>query len=319
MKYILLVLFTLLALHGNEKILELYRTQGIESVEKYLNEQLTKKGYWLEYLQSVNIQNGYYESIENIIRCNKNITHLQVYKNNGKLQQEIFSSDVIVGEAQGDKRIEGDLKTPIGVYQITELKTKLDQFYGPLAFVTNYPNVYDRIQGKTGSGIWIHGVPISGEREPYTKGCIALENDKLKDFEKQIDYANSIIIIDENKTIVSKDEIAMILANIFSWKQAWQTNDLQTYLSYYSDEFIKSNGMDLKNFTRYKTRIFKKNEKKSIHYKDINIIPYPNSLGKKMYQVFYFQEYQSSSFKSNNKKELYIEVINNTIKILYET
>lgn len=316
-KFILTLLFVSF-FYGNDKLLELYRTQGIQSVELYLNQQLTKQSYWEKYLQSKNISNGYYESIETIIKCDINMQNIAIYstKNNST---QIFRSKVITGAKNGDKRTEGDLKTPLGVYKLTQKKTKLDPFYGPLALVTNYPNIYDRIQGKTGSGIWIHGMPFEGGREPYTKGCIALDNAELIKLSNTIDYAKSILIIDNNNTKVSKKEMALVLSQLFTWKQSWQNNNLEKYLNFYSEEFIKSNGMKIKSFKKYKKRIFGKNETKSILFTNINIIPYPNSFGKKMYQIKYLQDYKAPSYKSKNNKVLYIEIIDNHLQILFES
>jgi len=317
----LIIIFCLLfsSLLANTKLIELYRTSGISAVESYLNKQLTYYEYWQNYLSKIDTNYGYYESIENILKCDKNMENIEAYRyKNGKTTQ-VFKSKVLLGEIKGDKKTEGDLKTPLGVYEFSQLKTKLDPFYGPLALVTNYPNSFDQIQGKTGSGIWIHGVPYEGKREPFTKGCIALENEQVTMLNQSIRYDNSVLIIGNETLKSSKEDLATILSQIFSWKEAWQKGDLNSYLSFYGDEFKKSNGMNLKEFSKYKTRIFAKDENKSIVYKDLNVIPYPNSLNKKMYKISYFQEYKASSFQSKDNKELYIELIDNKIKILFES
>ena len=66
--------------------------------------------------------------------------------------------ECIHGRVEGDKQKEGDLKTPEGVYFITQVITqKLDYMeYGPSAVALNYPNPADRLRKKTGSGIWLH-------------------------------------------------------------------------------------------------------------------------------------------------------------------
>lgn len=319
MKYIIIFSFLFSSLFANTKLIDLYRTSGIQAVESYINKQLTHYEYWQNYLSLVDTQYGYYESIQNILKCDKNMENIEVYKYQNGKTKKIFNSKVLLGEVQGDKKSEGDLKTPLGVYEFSQLKTSLDPFYGPLALVTNYPNNFDQLQGKTGSGIWIHGVPYKGERKPFTKGCIALENDQVKTLNQSIKYDNSVLIIDNKNLTSSKEELANILSQIFSWKDAWQSGDLDSYLSFYGDNFKKSNGMDFSQFIKYKTRIFAKDEKKSIVYKDLNVIPYPNSLNKKIYAVKYFQEYSAPSFQSKDKKELYIELIDNKIKILFES
>ena len=45
----------------------------------------------------------------------------------------------------GKKEFEGDKKTPEGSYDLVQKRTGLDQFYGPLALVTSYPNNFDQI------------------------------------------------------------------------------------------------------------------------------------------------------------------------------
>ncbi len=50
---------------------------------------------------------------------------------------------------KGDKKTEGDLRTPIGVYDLVKKISNVDEFYGPLAFVISYPNIYDRYKENT--------------------------------------------------------------------------------------------------------------------------------------------------------------------------
>ncbi len=92
----------------------------------------------------------------------------------------VESFPVSVGRLMGDKKAEGDLRTPEGSYKVVKIKTddELPSQYGPFAFVLNYPNEHDRKLGKTGSGIWIHG---SGANRltPDTKGCVELSNRNL--------------------------------------------------------------------------------------------------------------------------------------------
>lgn len=82
----------------------------------------------------------------------------------------------IHGEKEGDKQVEGDLRTPEGVYFVRgKIQIPLDfEMYGNHAYVLNYPNPIDKLRGKTGGGIWIHskGNPIEGQ---VTQGCVAID------------------------------------------------------------------------------------------------------------------------------------------------
>ena len=62
------------------------------------------------------------------------------------------------GRAGGDKLVEGDLRTPEGIYFLTKVieDRDLPALYGIRAFVLDYPNLFDSLDGKTGSGIWLH-------------------------------------------------------------------------------------------------------------------------------------------------------------------
>ncbi len=316
--FILLVLSlnSLFALSND--LVQIYRTQGVDAVKKILEQQLQKQEYWDYYLENKEISNGYYESIQYVMICQKDMQEIALYDT--KREKKLFSSSVYTGKLKGDKKKEGDLKTPLGAYKLTNKLTKLDPFYGPLALTTNYPNIFDKANGKTGHGIWIHGLPENEERDEFTQGCIALENDKITKLSNSINLQNSVLVISEKKfNPVDKKDIAVILSNIFKWKEAWKKSDLPQYLSFYATDFKKSNGQDLEKFTQYKTKIFQRKEKKKIKFSNINVIPYPNDLGKNLYKVIMDEEYSTKRYQFVGKKELYVEIKNNAFKILTES
>jgi len=198
-------------------------------------------------------------------------------------------------------------------------ETKLNSFYGHLAFVTSYPNVYDSYRGKNGSGIWIHGLPIEQKRDEFTRGCIAINNTNIECLDGNIDIEKTLLIIDGSKIKknISKKTLTSILSKFYTWRYAWLYNDIDSYLDFYSDEFIRNDGMDIKAFKNYKRRVFKKIEKKSIIFKNINIIPYPDSSN--IYQVTFNEFYKSNSFEFTGKKTLMIRIDDNSaIKIFTE-
>lgn len=300
-------------------LVDLYRINGIEAVEEKLQESLANKEYWDEYLKNKDVEFGYYETKEYVIVTQKELRELALYKKEKNNFSLLSRNSVIVGEVEGDKYVEGDKKTPEGAYDLTEKKTGLDPFYGPFALETSYPNTFDKTLKKDGYGIWIHGMPLNEERELYTRGCIALDNPKLEELEKEIDLTKSILLTshDEFKK-ASKNEISLILTTIFKWRNAWKKSDIDEYLNYYSSEFKRYDGSDLEKFSKYKKRIFSKNEKKRIDFSNIDIAPYPNSLKKNMFRVTMDQDYKSPTVRFVGKKELYLEIVNNEVKILTE-
>lgn len=316
--YLLLIILLGNILHAD--LVDLYRTQGIESVQKYLEKQLTKKDYWNNYLKNKDVSRGYYESIKYILVCEKSLNILKVYKKDMDQFKKLFENNVLLGKNDGDKKVEGDHKTPTGTYDLTQKLEKLDPYYGPLAMVTSYPNLYDKMQNKNGSGIWIHGVPENEQREEYTKGCIALDNDKIKKIDTKIKIDESVLVISENDMKnVSKEEISTILGQLHKWKETWKESDIHSYLDFYANDFKKSNGMGLEQFKKYKTMIFNRKEKKKIIFSNINIMPYPNEDEKNMFRILMHEDYQTKNYQFNGKKELFIELVDNKMKILTES
>ncbi len=318
MKKLILILIITLSGLANET-LDNYLKNGIEYVQKELDYKLTNIEYWNVYLKNKDLTFGYIEGYSSILTCDKESSKLNLYEksNNEKFQLKIGYA-AYTGKIKGDKIKEGDLKTPLGIYNLTKKIEKLDPFYGPLAFVTSYPNIYDTYRGKNGSGIWIHGLPQNQERDSYTKGCIAIENDNIKCLNDDISIENTLLIINPNKNIkkANMEDMASILSELYKWRYSWIYDDIDEYLSFYSDNFIKSNGMTINSFKKYKKRVFAKKEKKTIVFKDLNIIPYPNSID--TYQITFKELYKSESFEFAGNKTLIVILNNKKIQIFTE-
>ena len=318
---ILLIIFLTLNIYASD-ILTSYRINGIAQIEKEMDLELSKKEYWDKIVQNKDTTFGYIESYNNILACDKSESTLELYSLDGNKSFNYRKTyDAFTGKLKGDKVREGDLKTPIGIYQITQKlskETKLDPFYGPLAFVTSYPNIYDSYRGKNGSGIWIHGLPAE-DRDEFTRGCIAINNSSIECLDRNIDIDKTLLIIDDTKVKqnISKEILSSILSQLYLWRYSWIYDDIDGYLSFYSPDFVRSDGMNMNEFRRYKTRVFKKIEKKTIIFNDINVLPYPNTSN--IYQINFKEFYRSDTFKFTGDKTLVVELDKeNKIKILTE-
>jgi L,D-transpeptidase catalytic domain len=95
-------------------------------------------------------------------------SRLYVYANQGGRPRFVADYYVSSGKNGAAKVREGDEKTPIGVYHVVSSvpRQKLSDFYGSGAFPINYPNEWDRRQGRNGHGIWLHGVPSDTYSRP---------------------------------------------------------------------------------------------------------------------------------------------------------
>ena len=90
---------------------------------------------------------------------------------------------VSVGKQGVDKSVEGDQRTPLGVYFVSDRvgQGSLGEEFGAGAMQLNYPNLFDKLHGRTGSGIYVHGVPFNTYSRPPkdSDGCVTLANDEL--------------------------------------------------------------------------------------------------------------------------------------------
>jgi len=298
---------------------ELYLKEGIGAVKDKIEANLKSYDFWQKYLKNKDVKFGYYSSKTTIITVSKKQKKMISYSYADGVLSKNFSHDVITGK-DGDKKVEGDLKTPVGVYDIVKRFTPPSNYYGPVAFELSYPNLLDKLSKKSGSGIWIHGLPMTGKRtnDYNTRGCVAFENDSLLEFAKIIGKSGIVMIAEGDLNLANSDDIASVLSSIFTWKDAWERNDINSYLKFYADDFIRFDGMSVANFKQMKSRIFSKNELKRIGFSNISITPYPNSKNQKIFKVSFYEDYDAPSYKFKGQKELYVRVENGKTKIIIE-
>lgn len=152
---------------------------------------------------------------------------------------------VSLGRLGIDKKEQGDQRTPLGVYFITSRleRHQLKDFYGPGALTLNYPNEYDRRRGKTGSGIWLHGVPPENyARTPQsTDGCVVLANDDLQQLLRDVSPRRTPVVIAPKIDWVTRDQTERERQNarmlIEQWRQARSRKDVARLLEFYSPQF----------------------------------------------------------------------------------
>ena len=298
---------------------DVYRFKGEDALSKKIETLLASPIFWKNKIKDHNVTFGYFQNRKNILVCVKDEKILNVYRYNKHLK--LLDSIRVLTGLDGDKLKEGDLKTPIGVYKLVNLLTELDSFYGPFAFETEYPNLYDKAQKKNGHGIWIHGFPLKGDRDDNTRGCIVMKNNDLNKLKKKINYKNSYLLIAQDRLLTTNIyEISKILAFIYKWRRAWRESNFKVYKNFYDKNFRKSDGKNLKEFLEYKKRVFKirKHQKVKIFFDDINIIPYQNINNEKIFRINMQQKYIANNYKYVGPKELYIKFVNNKIKIIVE-
>ena len=324
---ILLILSTFICAQNLDKMINTYINHGkrqvIEEMIDAIELQVQNKEFWLKSIKDINTTYGYFGSKKHLIIANKSKKNTQIYKiqNHNPLLQKTLPS--LYGSTDGDKQIEGDLKTPVGLYDfLAKLEGKhgkLADKYGPYAFVTSYPNLMDKlIHKKTGHGIWLHGKPSTGEKLD-TLGCVALDNNELILLEGEIDHKETIMVVtQERHATASKDEIATLFANLYQWRYAWQENHYGDYISFYAPHFKRFDKKDLTQFKAYKQRIFNKKEDKDIIFSSINIMPYLDGENNKIFKINFSETYQARTYKFRGIKNLYVTLNEDTMSIIVE-
>ncbi len=136
-----------------------------------------------------------------LVVVDKSERTLQLIRNGGVLK----SYAIALGRApQGDKRMEGDGRTPEGVYTL-DWRNPNSQFYR--AIHVSYPRPDDTAHAdrwgvSPGGLIMIHGLPngiddprvVGHPRIDWTDGCIAVTNDEMDEIWSSVDDGTTIII-----------------------------------------------------------------------------------------------------------------------------
>ena len=191
------------------------------------------------------------------------------------------------GKVYGDKFREGDLKTPIGIYRLNQAWAgwELAQYYGnganvygTGAFEVSYPNYFDQvIERKEGNGIWIHGT-TKGNPIP-TRGCISVSNKNFLELTRSVELGDTPVIIEEKVSFSPSEEIAreqqLLLGTIESWKRAWEANDIENYLSFYSENFITEK-WNFNSWRKHKLNVNSQNSRRRILINDLSVLKRKN-------------------------------------------
>ncbi|MFM9878845.1 MAG: murein L,D-transpeptidase family protein [Burkholderiaceae bacterium] len=152
---------------------------------------------------------------------------------------------ISIGKSGIEKTIEGDLRTPLGVYFINHpINPKtLKPFYGAGALPINYPNPYDMRRGKTGSGIWLHGTPPEQFSRPprATDGCVVLANPDLQRLLATVAPRTTPVVIAQSLQWVSPQSLQTQSRQFEDTLQAWRrvksSGRLDQLLGFYTNDF----------------------------------------------------------------------------------
>ena len=253
-----------------------------------------------------------------ILVVEKSTHSLYLYKYGENEPKLVKKFRILTGKFTGNKSIQGDKKTPEGIYffqkfySAENLVRKYGDYgkiYGAGAFTTNYPNVIDTRKGKTGGGIWLHSTDDDNRVSLGldSKGCVVAVDKDLKEISQYINLANTPIIIVQNLYFESKNNWnknkSTLSTFIGNWMKSWQEKDFNTYISSYSpSEFKHPRRGRFQAYKNYKRSVFSRSEKPSIIFEDLSILHSGEYVIATM-----VQNYQSPIIKDVGRKTLYLK------------
>ena len=232
--------------------------------------------------------------------------------------KSLRSFKIAIGKAEGDKERQGDNKTPEGIYFTTGTingKQLTAAKYGPVAIPLNFPNPIDQLQGKTGYGIWLHGV---GERRiedaKVTEGCIAFMNNEITSLINWLRPNHGVVVIAKSAAEVNQpDDVSHVLSASQDWVDAWGKRDMDRYINHYADDF-DNNGKNRDAYRAYKTAVFKSYKNMNVTMKNMRIVTHP-----KYAVVMMNQDFSGDNrFRSDGRKMLYMRREGGNWKIVRE-
>jgi murein L,D-transpeptidase YafK len=248
---------------------------------------------------------------KNVLVVDAKRSRLYVYENhrgNLKLVTDYYISQ---GKFGVNKLKEGDQKTPLGVYYITArlAGARLPDFYGTGALPINYPNEWDRINGRSGSGIWLHGTPSDSYSRPplSSDGCVVLTNSDLNELSASVEVNKTPVVISDDVEFVTKAkwETDRHMANklLDAWRLDVESLDAKRLLANYSRSFKAGRGQDLATWFDKQRQPMLGARDISVKLSDITFFLYPGQ--KNLLVGTFTQEAQIGKSKHVTRKRQY--------------
>jgi len=259
-----------------------------------------------------------------VIVVDLEMSRLYLFENNNGTPHLLSNFYVSIGKNGTAKRVEGDLKTPVGVYFVSRhiLGKELPDLYGAGAFPIDYPNPWDHRLGHTGHGIWIHGVPSDTySRAPRSsEGCIALANADFESLTPLIEIGKTPVILADKvdwqvPSIIEQQRKALENA-IEKWRRDWESRNISQYAANYSKLF-KAENRDYKSWIARKDAINKEKNQIRIQLSDISIFSDPGEKG--LAVVRFNQRYSSNNYNGDaHKRQYWKQEEDGVWRIIYE-
>ena len=259
--------------------------------------------------------------VKHAIAIDASRSRLYLFENTTSGLKLLADYYISVGKSGIEKSLEGDLRTPLGVYFVTGSldPKKLKDFYGSGALPINYPNQLDVKRGKTGSGIWLHGTPPQQfARAPQaTDGCVVLANPDLERVIKTVEVRSTPVVIAQSLKWVAPQTVRAdskpFEDALSSWHAAKSSGDIARLMSWYTADFT-SYGKTLAEWKPAMTTEVKQLAGREVQLKDVSYMRWTDSTDT---MVVTFGELVQGA-KSGTTKRQYWTRQDNQWKIFFE-
>jgi murein L,D-transpeptidase YafK len=253
-------------------------------------------------------------------------SRLYVFQNVEGKPRYVADYYISTGKNGSVKAKEGDKKTPVGVYFVTASvpREKLTDFYGRGAFPINYPNEWDKRNGRSGFGIWLHGTPSDTYSRPprASDGCVVLANQDMDRVGATLQVGITPVIISNTVEWVAPTDAALLRdkmeKNLENWRRDWESGNIEAYIRNYGRDF-STGTHDLAEWSKHKRHVNATKNWIKVGISNIGMFLYPGR--DDLVVVNFDQEYSSNNLSNRMKKRQYWiqEHKNGPWKIIYES
>lgn len=237
-------------------------------------------------------------------------SRLYVYENRqGELrfQQDFYISQ---GKLGINKAREGDQKTPLGVYYITSRLAghRLPDFYGVGALPLSYPNEWDKLQGREGSGIWLHGTPSRNYSRPplSSDGCVVLTNPDLRQVYAEVEINKTPVVIARDAEFVPRQQVqaerGQAQAMVESWRAALELQDVEQLRRHYASRFRSEQADTLDDWLARQRKGIQHLNKPALALRELSLFRYP---GEEMIVATFTMDAVSGGKRASIRKRQY--------------
>lgn len=222
------------------------------------------------------------DSITDILIAETDAATMRRFARAGDRIIEVDQRYMSIGLNGAGKQRAWDKRTPLGVYFVTESldTSKLHEKYGVAAFPLDYPNAWDRLNDRTGYGIWLHGVDAGNpDRPPLdTDGCLSVPNEELLKLVARIEPTVTPVIVAPQMEWSLPEDIEALRVELRmaldQWRTSLEDGDILAYLALYDDAF-RYRDMDRAEWSSYRFNVFEARQLDKVELDEVMLVADP--------------------------------------------